>query len=184
MTPNTPPANRKSRIQPLSGSLIPMLILCQALLSLLEAFLISKISLIGRIGIATVHKEYRLLRSGWKTFLLLFGIQVIIIIALYIIQKKYTKKITTIAASLLFLLGVLGLFITFQDFLNTYTHRLLKERFHLGFYIFWLSWIGTCLYFLVTTHKETKNTDKFPLDPNCPGKTDQPKEEPNYVHSH
>jgi glucan phosphoethanolaminetransferase (alkaline phosphatase superfamily) len=160
--------NRKTQIRQRSGSLLPLLLLTQGLFCVLEAYLISKISLIGKIGIATVHKEYKLLRSGWKTFLLLFGIQASIILILYIIQKKNTKKITTLVISILLLLGILGLFVTFQDFLHTYTHRLLKERFHLGFYFFWLAWIGTCLYFLVTTHKETKNTGLFPLDPNSP----------------
>ncbi|MHA4808070.1 hypothetical protein ACX0G9_08180 [Flavitalea flava] len=168
MTTQPQTDNLKTRIRQRSGSLLPLLVLCQGLLSLLEAYLISKISVIGRIGIATVHKEYRLLRSGWKTFLLLFGIQVTIIIILYIVQKKNVKKITTLVTSILLLLGVLGLCVTFQDFLHTYTHRLLKERFHLGFYLFWLGWVGTCLYFLVTTLKETKNTELFPLDPNSP----------------
>ncbi len=151
---------------------IPLLILCQALLSWLEAYLISKISLIGRVGIATVHKEYRLLRSGWKTFLLLFSIQLALILFLHFIQKKYPKKITTTLTSGLLLLAVLGLVVTFQDFLHTYTHRLLKERFHLGFYLFWLAWIGSCVFFLLTKDgKKPKDTSPFPLDPGIPQKS-------------
>ena len=151
---------------------IPLLILCQALLSYLEAYLISKISLIGRVGIATVHKEYSFLRSGWKTFLLLFGIQLALILLLHFLQKKYPKKITTLLTSGLLLLALLGLLITFQDFLHTYTHRLLKERFHLGFYFFWLAWIGTCVFFLLTKESESpKDAAPFPLDPGIPQKS-------------
>jgi hypothetical protein len=150
---------------------ISLLVLCQALLSWIAAYLISKISLIGRIGIATVHREYRVLRSAWETFLLLLGVQVAIIVILRIIQIKYSRKVTIIATSLLMLIAVLGLLVTLWDFLNTYTHRLLKERFHLGFYFFWLGWIGTCLFFL--TIKEVKKgygADPFPPDPDAPSR--------------
>ena len=51
----------------------------QAFLCWLDVYLISKISWIGKLGIATVHKEYRLLRSDWKTFLLLFSLQIVLI---------------------------------------------------------------------------------------------------------
>lgn len=148
---------------------ITILILAQALLCLLETYLISKISFIGRVGIATIHKEYRLLRSGWKTFLLLFSIQFAIIIILNIIWKKVSRKSMMLTASTLLGLAVIGFLITFQDFLHTYTHRLLKERFHLGFYIFWLSWMGSCIFFLMTPDAiNAKNTEPFPLDPGIP----------------
>jgi len=143
-----------------------LLIPVQALLCLVETYLVSKISFIGKVGIATVHREYSLLRSGWKTFLLLFSIQVVIIITLSIIEKRSPKKIAAIITAALLLLGIIGLYITFQDFLHTYTHRLLKERFHTAFYLFWLSWIGTCLYFIVLLNKRKRET--FPLDPNTP----------------
>jgi len=150
-----------------------VLVNIQALLSWLEAWLISKISFVGRVGIATIHKEYGFLRSGWKTFFLLFGIQAAIIIALNIIQKKLPKKTTLIITSTLLLLGAIGLFITYQDFRHTYTHRILKDQFHLGFYLFWLGWIGSCLFFII--HLLWKRADAtFPLDPNMPGSLNDP----------
>ena len=133
---------------------ISILILCQAALCWLAAYLISKISLFGRLGIATVHKEYRLLRSGWKTFLLFFSIQVPLIILLSLIQKNFSRKLMISAATLLLILGVWGLWTTYSDFLHTYTHRLLKERFHLGFYIFWIGWMGTCIFFMVISYRK------------------------------
>jgi len=145
---------------------IALLITCQALLCWLDVYLISKISWIGRLGIATVHKEYRLLRSDWKTFLLLFSLQVILIIILIVIRTRRRQKLTTLVASFLLMLGAIGLFLTFRDFIYTYTHRLLKERFHLGFYLFWLGWIGTCIFFLAI--KDKKDPALFPLDTNNP----------------
>jgi hypothetical protein len=145
---------------------IPLLILAQALFCWLQTYLILKISFLGRVGIATVHREYKVLRSGWKTFLLLFLIQLVLIIMLEVTLKKFTRKITIIVTSLFLSAAALGLFVTFDDFLHTYTHRLLKERFHLGFYLFWLGWIGTCLFFLIPLVK--KQAIPFPQDPNTP----------------
>ena len=153
---------------------IPLLILALALLSLLSTYLISKISWIGKVGIATVHKEYRFLRSGWRTFALLFGIQLIVLILLNITEKKYPKRIFNIVASILLIIALLGLAVTFQDFLHTYTHRILKERFHLGFYLFWFGWIGTCIFFFVGSAKRSRSHESFPLDPNTPVKPNTP----------
>jgi hypothetical protein len=145
---------------------IALLISGQALLCWLDVYLISKISWIGKLGIATVHKEYRLLRSDWKTFLLLFSLQIVLIAGLTVVRTKCPRRIATLVTSMLLTLGAIGLFLTFRDFIYTYTHRLLKERFHLGFYLFWLGWIGTCIFFLAI--KDKKDPALFPLDPNTP----------------
>jgi hypothetical protein len=118
------------------------------------------------LGIATVHKEYRLLRSDWRTFLLLFSLQIVLIASLTVVRTKCPRRIATLVTAMLLTLGAVGLFFTFRDFIYTYTHRLLKERFHLGFYLFWIGWIGTCIFFLAL--KEQKDSAPFPLDPNTP----------------
>lgn len=130
-----------------------MLVACQAAATALETYLISKISLIGRIGIATVHREYRLLRSAPKTFALFFGIQIVIILVLTISFSRMQRRFAVTIAWLLLLGGCAGLLLTYLDFLHTYSHRLLKERFHLGFYLFWLGWIGSCLVFLISKNR-------------------------------
>jgi hypothetical protein len=145
---------------------IALLICGQALLCWLDVYLISKISWIGKLGIATVHKEYRLLRSDWKTFLLLFSLQIVLIASLTVVRTKCPRRIATLVTSMLLTLGAVGLFLTFRDFIYTYTHRLLKERFHLGFYLFWIGWIGTCIFYLAI--KDKKDPALFPLDPNTP----------------
>src|ERR1700761_4389959 len=119
-------------------SRIALLIGCQAFLCWLEVYLISKISLIGKIGIAAFYHQYRILRSDWKTFLILFSLQVILIAVLLIIKTKTSRRILVLVTSILLLIGVMGLGVTFQDFMLVYSHRLLKERFHLGFYLFWV----------------------------------------------
>jgi hypothetical protein len=145
-----------------------VLITSQLLLCWLETYLISKISLIGKIGIATVYKEYHWLRIFWKTYLILSILQLAVILTLYIVERRSAKKITNLISTTLFVAGLLGLILTFQDFFHDYAHRLLKERFHLGFYIFWFSWMATCAYWLFSNR-----TKPFPPDPNAPVTPDQ-----------
>src|ERR1700760_3929296 len=93
-----------------------VLVASQLLLCWLETYLISKISLIGKIGIATVYKEYHWLRIFWKTYLILSLLQLAVILTLYVIEKRSAKKITNLISTTLFVAGLLGLILTFQDF--------------------------------------------------------------------
>lgn len=128
---------------------VAILVAAQALLCVISAYLISKISLIGKIGIALFYKEYKILRSGWKTFLLFFMIQLVIIGVLYLLHHKRSRKATVCTALGIMAAALIGLGFTYNDFLHTYTHRLLKERFHMGFYLFWIGMIVSCVFFLV-----------------------------------
>jgi hypothetical protein len=127
---------------------IYLLIAFQALFTLLQTYLISKISLIGKVGIALFYKQYALLRSGWKTFFLFFAIQLAVIAIFYIVGQRSSKKAARLVAYVLIGMALVGLWFTFDDFLHTYSHRLLKERFHLGFYLFWAGWIISCVFFI------------------------------------
>ncbi len=146
-----------------------VLVLTQLLLCWYETYLISKISTIGKIGIATSYHQYHWLRVFWLTYAILTFFQLALILTLHIMTNRAAKKMTNLVSTILFVAGGLGLVLTFQDFMHTYSHRLLKERFHLGFYIFWISWMGTCLYFLFSNR-----TKPFPLDPNAPALTKPP----------
>ena len=69
-------------------SRIAILIFSQALLCTLATYLVSRISLIGKIGVALFYKEYKIFRSGWKTFLLFFSIQLLIILIQFLLHRK------------------------------------------------------------------------------------------------
>jgi uncharacterized membrane protein YsdA (DUF1294 family) len=109
------------------------------------------------VGISLFYKEYKFLRSGWKTFLLFFILQSAIILVLYLVKKKLPWKITKYTAAGLLIIAMLGLWATYYDFQYTFSHRLLKEKFHLGFYLFWIGWIGSCVFFLVNSPREIEN---------------------------
>jgi hypothetical protein len=149
-----------------------VLILSQLLLCWYETWLISKISTIGKIGIATTYHQYHWLRVFWLTYTILTLFQLALILTLYLMGRRSAKQMTNLVSTILLAAGGLGLALTFQDFMHTYSHRLLKERFHLGFYIFWISWIATCTFFLFSNR-----TKPFPVDPNAPI-VNQPHPEP------
>ena len=115
---------------------------------LLAGWLISKMSWVGRAGINLMYKEYSIFKSWWKTALLLFVIQMVLLFLQDVVRKKYSRPIANIASIVLLVTALGGLFATYSDFNNNFSHRLLKEKFHLGFYLFWLGWISTCLYYI------------------------------------
>ena len=125
---------------------------------LLAGWLISKISWIGRVGINLMYKEYSIFKSWWKTALLLFAIQMVLLLLQHIVHKKYSRAVANIASVVLLIAGIGGLAATYSDFQHTFSHKLLKERFHLGFYLFWIGWICTCLYYILLHKKETTVT--------------------------
>ncbi|HVG40305.1 MAG TPA: hypothetical protein VM888_01745, partial [Chitinophagaceae bacterium] len=49
--------------------------------------------------------------------------------------------------------ALIGLYLTYRDFRQSLSHRLMGERFHTGAYLFWLGWISIALFFLIR-HKE------------------------------
>lgn len=75
-------------------------------------------------------------------------IQILItLIQRYINQKQPANKAKMFSAILL-VVAIAGLYGTYNDFTTTFSHKILKEKFHLGFYLFWLTWILGNVYFL------------------------------------
>lgn|GEM_PF-6578350 len=131
-------------------------ILCQAILSFIAGYLVSGISWIGSVGIRFFYGEYSVFRSWWKTGLIFLLIQCVLLISQSLVRKKAKPSTSYIVSGILLLVGAAGLFVTYNDFQHTLSHRLLKEKFHLGFYLFWLCWIANCLYFLLSKKKVLK----------------------------
>ncbi|MES2772890.1 MAG: hypothetical protein V4722_01810 [Bacteroidota bacterium] len=130
-------------------------LLCQAVLSFLAGWLVSGISLVGKLGIRFVYKEYALFRSWWKTGLVFLVVLLILWAFLWWARNKWSPSGSKLAITVILLAGIAGLVFTYYDFQHTLTHRLLKERFHLGFYLFWIGWLANGIYFLAGSKKET-----------------------------
>lgn len=133
---------------------IHFLILVQLLSSCISGLLISKMSLIGRVGIHLAFREYLVFRSWWLTALLLFGFQLLIIFLISFLKQFLNEERTKKSIYLLIILAILGLIFSYIDFTTT-THKLMKGNFHSGFYLFFISWIGSCVFFLFSLRKET-----------------------------
>lgn len=135
---------------------ISKIILLQAVLAVISSFLISKMSWIGRIGVTWFMPQYGIFKSWWKTALVLFLVQMIVLGIQYLVKQKANHKNALINTIVFFIIGIIGLYFTYNDFQSTFTHKLMKEKFHLGFYIFWLGWVISCLYFLFSPKKLPK----------------------------
>ncbi|CAM3275853.1 MULTISPECIES: hypothetical protein [Empedobacter] len=143
----------------MKNKIIHLLIL--AFSSLLSGIMISKMSFIGKVGITIIYNEYTILKSWWKTALLLFAIQAIIFVVLSVWKMKTTKRLKQLLLPFIFLsIGIIGLIYTYYDFTET-SHRLLKKTFHFGFYIFWLTWFGNCIFFM---SKQKKKLEEIPQE--------------------
>lgn len=130
----------------MKNKIIHLLIL--AFSSLLSGILISKMSLIGKIGITIIYNEYTILKLWWQTAILMFVIQLVIFIVLSFWTSKATKKVKQLLLPILFfVIGILGLMYTYYDFTET-SHRMMKTSFHSGFYLFWATWFANCLFFM------------------------------------
>ena len=126
------------------------LLLFQALLAVVSGILITQMSFLGRVGIHTMYRQFLIFRSWWKTALLLFFVQCLIIGLLWTIQKMTTLSIAKKAAWVLLIIGIIGFGATYWDF------------------SFWIGWWVSCLYFIsikneekIATYKELEEKNDY-----------------------
>ena len=127
------------RIITLNAILVP--------LAIIAGWTLSKASLVGKVGINVLHREYQFLNSWWKGALLIWVIWLVLEIVQYQILKRYRRSINlTIQAAFIFL-AVLGIYYTYLDF-KTFSHGILGDRFHIGGYLFWIGWCIISIFFI------------------------------------
>ena len=128
---------------------ISLLVLFLALLACLSGYLMSKASFIGRLGMTYVYKEYKFLKTWWQGALAVFVVWMIVLIVQTIVERKLSKAKATVVQVIFILLALVGLYFTYSDFQHTTSHRWLKEKFHIGAYLFWLGWIIISVFCIV-----------------------------------
>lgn len=126
-----------------------LLVLSMLVLSLISGYLISKMSFIGKVGINFFYREYAIFKVWWQTAALFFGIQFTLILLQTLAKTKWISWIVLI-------LAVAGLVITFIDFNNEFSHKILREKFHVGFYLFFIATIMHSIYFLLSDSRKIK----------------------------
>jgi hypothetical protein len=125
--------------------------LLMAGMAVLSGYLLSKASLVGRVGIRLFYQEYRFLAVWWKGALVVAIVWLFLFLVQRWLQRKVAPKRAKAAHLLCIALALAGLYLTYADFRQTLSHRLLGERFHLGAYLFWIGWIAISLYFLTSS---------------------------------
>jgi len=84
--------------------------------------------------------------------LLLVGIHLVV-------RKMLDFKTARFTYLLALAVALVGLYLTYLDFRQSLSHRLLGERFHIGAYLFWLGWININIFFLVDHKKRMVITE-------------------------
>ncbi len=133
------------------------LITSLALLSAASGYLMSKASWIGRVGITFFHREYNLLKIWWQGAIAVFLFLMSLYLLHSLLQKKMRPGMARLIHFILLLAAAGGLYLTYDDFTNDFTHHLLGHRFHYGFYLVWIGWMLVCLFFIF------KRKDKQPV---------------------
>ncbi|MDR3272104.1 MAG: hypothetical protein LBT29_01275 [Flavobacteriaceae bacterium] len=129
---------------------ISLLLQAEAIIAVISGYLISHMSWLGRVvGIPIFHPEYIFMKSWWKTTLIILAIEWAVIFVLWILKIKARPIVSKSTCFLFMIIGFTGLCLTYRDFMTVFEHKLLKEKFHLGGYLFWIGWIISSFYFLI-----------------------------------
>ena len=141
--------------KPGNARTLPFLLLLAGL-SVLSGHLLSKINIIGRSGIALFYKEYRFFRFWWKGTLVVFGSLLLLFWLQGYLQRKLGNQQARLLHITALVIAVIGLYFTYSDFRNDVSHRLVGERFHLGFYLFWIGWMLVSLFYLFQNRRQSQ----------------------------
>lgn len=123
-------------------------ILLLAILSGISGYMLSKSSWIGKVGISLFYQQYEFLKIWWQAGLVVFVLLMVIFALHAILKNKLSGSGGNIACIVLLLIAITGLYGTYHDFRHDFSHRMLGERFHIGAYLFWISWMLISLFFL------------------------------------
>lgn len=119
----------------------------------IAGYLLSKASLVGRVGISLFYKQYKFLKVWWQGGLLVLVVWVLLFFLQGLAQRKTLPAISRLIHIGAIVAALTGLYLTYQDFSNNLSHRWLGERFHLGAYLFWLGWIIISIFYLTEKRK-------------------------------
>ena len=122
-------------------------LLLLAALATLAGWLLSHISLLGRVGISVAYREYQFLKTWWMGAALVLAVWLAVYWMHTIALQRWPRRKKTHLVTLV--LAMLGLYATYADFRGDLAHRWLGERFHLGAYLFWVGLMIVSLRFFL-----------------------------------
>jgi len=121
-----------------------------AILSVIAGYMLSSASWIGNIGIDLFYREYEFLQVWWKGALVIFGLLVFLYAVQSLVQKMASANISRIVNIFAIVAAFVGLYLTYDDFRHTLSHRWMGERFHIGVYLFWIGWMIISIYLMMS----------------------------------
>lgn len=127
-------------------------LLLLAFLASLAGWLLSHISLLGRVGISVAYREYSFLKTWWMGAGLILGVWLVVYWMHTVALKRWPRRRKSHLITLV--LSLLALYATYADFRHDLSHRWLGERFHLGAYLFWIGLMIISLRFFLLPKKE------------------------------
>ena len=122
-------------------------------LAIIAGWTLSKSTIVGKVGIHFLHREYAFLNSWWKGALFVWVVWLILEIIQYRVWKRNRRKVNLALQATFIFLAVLGLYYTYLDF-RTFSHGLLGDRFHIGGYLFWIGWCVISVFFIKRRNDE------------------------------
>jgi len=122
-------------------------------LAMIIGWTLSKASLVGKVGIHFLHREYAFLNSWWKGALFVWVVWLILEIIQYRVWKRNRRNVNLALQATFIFLAVWGLYYTYLDF-RTLSHGLLGDRFHIGGYLFWIGWCVISVFFIKRRNDE------------------------------
>ncbi len=143
---------------------LPVLLLL-AVLSAISGVLMSGMNFIGRIGVSWVHKEYHFLKIWWQGALAVFGALLVLFAIQGIIKMRLSKGVNAAVQIVAFLLALGALYLAYDDFRHNFSHKIIGERFHLGIYLFFISWMIVSLFHLFSNKTTDPKVDTAPTQP-------------------
>lgn len=132
--------------------IVPFLLFLAAL-SAVSGYLMSNMSWIGRVGVDLIHKEYKFLKTWWQGGAVVYGVLLLLFFIQLILQRSLSAVVARVMHVLLFGVAVYGLYFTYSDFSDDFTHKLLREVFHVGAYLFWVGWMLVSIFFITEKRK-------------------------------
>lgn len=124
------------------------LIIFLAFLSVISGYLFSKMSWIGRIGVNLMYSDYTFLKVWWQGAIAIFVILMALTTIQYLVHRYAPLRTSRIVHGIAIFIAAFGLYYTYHDFQSYYAHRWLKEKFHLGAYLFWIGWMIISFFYL------------------------------------
>jgi hypothetical protein len=120
-----------------------------AILSVVSGYMLSGASWVGRVGINLFHQEYSFLKIWWQAALVVFGLLIFLYAIQSLVQRLASHVVSRTVHIFAIAAAIVGLYLSYDDFRHTLSHRWMGERFHIGVYLFWLGWIIISIYLLL-----------------------------------